>query len=204
MELELVPESDPTALAASAALSLVLLKDGSPFAGLAVAAERGSGKARTRTFATSDASGRVTFQLDQPGPWLFAATELREKGSEWESDFTTLTAVVSPTSHQGWRPGWESNPAAPRSSGAQRVCSPRGAPAPETGPRERPSTDCSRSRTAQGMRVSGNSRRSMSVRIASGLPARPLRSSRSARLGEEGARLAPRRWGYYCPSSSGR
>ena len=99
MELELVPESDPTALAASAALSLVLLKDGRPLAGLAVAAERGSGKARTRTFATSDASGRVTFQLDQPGPWLFAATELREKGAEWESDFTTLTAVVSPTSH---------------------------------------------------------------------------------------------------------
>jgi hypothetical protein len=31
------------------------------------------------------------------------------------------------------RPGWESNPAAWRSGKAQRVCSPRGAPAPETG-----------------------------------------------------------------------
>ena len=96
MELELVPESDPTALTARAAFSLVLLKDGRPLGGLAVAAERGSGKARQRTFETSDASGRVTFELDQPGPWLFAATELREKGSEWESDFTTLTVVVAP------------------------------------------------------------------------------------------------------------
>jgi hypothetical protein len=38
----------------------------------------------------------VTFQLDRAGPWLFAATELREKGSDWESDFTTLTVVVTP------------------------------------------------------------------------------------------------------------
>jgi len=38
----------------------------------------------------------VTFQLDRAGPWLFAATELREKGADWESDFTTLTVVVGP------------------------------------------------------------------------------------------------------------
>jgi len=96
MELELMPESDPTSLTASSPCSLVLLKDGRPLAGLPVAAERGSGKARTRTFATSDAQGRVIFQLDRTGPWLFAATELREKGAEWESDFTTLTVVVVP------------------------------------------------------------------------------------------------------------
>ena len=55
IELELVPESDPTALKAASTLSLVLLKDGRPLVGLAVAAERGSGTARRRTFETSDA-----------------------------------------------------------------------------------------------------------------------------------------------------
>ena len=97
MGLELVPESDPTAPATGAALALVLLKDGRPLAGLPVAAERGAKDARTRSFETSDAAGRVTFQLDRPGPWLFAATELRENGADWESDFTTLTVVVTPT-----------------------------------------------------------------------------------------------------------
>jgi uncharacterized GH25 family protein len=96
MELELVPESDPTALAAGDALSLVLLRDGKPLAGLPIAAERGTGKARTRTFETSDAAGRVTFALDRPGPWLFATTELRENGPDWESDFTTLTVTIGP------------------------------------------------------------------------------------------------------------
>jgi hypothetical protein len=96
MELELVPESDPTALAAGAALTLVLLKDGRPLAGLPVGAERGAKDLRKRTFETSDPAGRVSFALDRPGPWLFAATELREKGADWESDFTTLTVVVAP------------------------------------------------------------------------------------------------------------
>jgi hypothetical protein len=96
MELELVPESDPTSLATATEFSLFLLKDGRPLAGLPVAAERGVGDARQRSFATSDAAGRVTFRIDRPGPWLFAATELREKGAGWESDFTTLTLVVAP------------------------------------------------------------------------------------------------------------
>jgi hypothetical protein len=96
MQLELVPESDPTRLAAGSELSLRLLKDGRPLAGLPVAAERGAGRDRLRTFATSDGEGRVCFRLDRPGPWLVAATELREKGPEWDSDFTTLTLVVAP------------------------------------------------------------------------------------------------------------
>jgi uncharacterized GH25 family protein len=94
MELELVPQSDPTALAEGGELSLVLLRDGRPLAGLPVAAERGTGAARQRRFAASDAAGRVSFQLDRPGPWLFAATDLRERGPDWESDFTTLTVTV--------------------------------------------------------------------------------------------------------------
>ena len=96
MELELAPESDPTALAAGQAFSLVLLKNGQPLAGLPVAAERGSKADRKRSLATSDAAGRVRFELDRAGPWLFAATELRENGADWESDFTTLTVVVAP------------------------------------------------------------------------------------------------------------
>jgi hypothetical protein len=97
MELELLPESDPTTLSPGNSFSLVLLKDGRPLAGLAVAAERGKKELRKRSFETSDASGRVRFTLDRSGPWLFAATELRERGADWESDFTTLTVVVGPS-----------------------------------------------------------------------------------------------------------
>ena len=46
------------------------------------------------SFATSDAGGRVSFALDRSGRGLFAATELREDGADWESDFTTLTVSV--------------------------------------------------------------------------------------------------------------
>lgn len=91
MKLELVPENDPLALRRGGTLVLRLLKDGRPLAGLAVGAER----ARKRVFQTSDSEGRVTFTLDQAGPWLLAATELREGANgRWESDFSTLTLEV--------------------------------------------------------------------------------------------------------------
>lgn len=94
LRLELVPESDPLALHRGGTFTVRLLKDGKPLAGLAVGAER----ARKRVFETSDSEGRVTFALDQAGPWLLAATELRE-GPEgrWESDFSTLTVEVGET-----------------------------------------------------------------------------------------------------------
>jgi uncharacterized GH25 family protein len=92
LPLELVPESDPTTLLAGTTLSIRLLKAGAPLAGIAVAAVGPGG----RTLVTTDAAGRATFSLALPGPWLFAATELRPAaGGDWESDFSTMVVAVS-------------------------------------------------------------------------------------------------------------
>jgi uncharacterized GH25 family protein len=92
LPLELVPESDPTALATGASVSVRVLKDGAPLAGIAVAAVSTKG----RRLATSDAAGRVSFALDAIGPWMFAATQLRPAAKgEWESDFTTMVVDVA-------------------------------------------------------------------------------------------------------------
>lgn len=91
--LELVPDSDPFALRSGAAFSVRLLKKGRPLAGLAVSAEA---PGATRRLATTDAEGRARFEIDAAGPWLLAATEIRPRGDDWESDFTTLTLEVRP------------------------------------------------------------------------------------------------------------
>jgi uncharacterized GH25 family protein len=94
--LEIVPEQDPTSLVPGDALTVRLLKDGRPRAGLALTAVASRGA--PRALVTTDAEGRATFSFPVSGPWLLAATELREKppGSSvsWESDFTTLTLAV--------------------------------------------------------------------------------------------------------------
>jgi uncharacterized GH25 family protein len=96
LALEIVPERDPTALAPGDALGIRLLEGGRPRAGLAVTAVAARGG--PRAMATTDAAGRASFTLATAGPWLLAATELREKASEtavaWESDFTTLTLAA--------------------------------------------------------------------------------------------------------------
>ena len=96
LALEIVPERDPTALATGDVLAIRLLQGGRPRAGLAVTAVAAGGG--PRAMATTDADGRASFTLAKAGPWLLAATELREKPSEtavaWESDFTTLTIAV--------------------------------------------------------------------------------------------------------------
>ena len=96
MALELVPEADPTSLAAGAILPIRLLRNGEPLAGLAVAVDRGG--PNCRTFQTTDAEGRARLTLDLAGKWLLTATDLRQSasGSGWESDFTTLTLEVGP------------------------------------------------------------------------------------------------------------
>ena len=95
LDLELVPESDPTRLRPGDTLRLRLLEGGRPRPGLPVAcanAARGG-----RTFATTDAEGRIALRLEHPGPWLLAATVLRRVDRadvEWQSDFATLTFAV--------------------------------------------------------------------------------------------------------------
>jgi Domain of unknown function (DUF4198) len=96
LALELVPLANPCALRVGDALRLRLLKDGRPRGGLAVAAAHASSR---RRFETTNAEGEVSFVVDGPGPWLFAATQLdrsTKPGLEWESLFATLTLGVEP------------------------------------------------------------------------------------------------------------
>jgi uncharacterized GH25 family protein len=94
LELEIVPETDPTLLRPGDALRVVVLALGRPFAGFPLAASDG----RERHFLRTDADGRASFRFDRPGRWMIAGTWLRkaEKADvDWESDFTTLTLLVA-------------------------------------------------------------------------------------------------------------
>lgn len=95
MELEVVPEEDPTAVRAGSPLPLRVLRGGKGLPGFAVAAA-GTGRSSMRT---TDADGRVSFTPDEAGPWLIKGTLLEESkaaDTDWESLFTTLTVSVRP------------------------------------------------------------------------------------------------------------
>ena len=97
MALEIVPESDPTALRGGVSLSVRVLDGGKPASGFPLAAVFAGSPGRT--LARTDADGRARFVLDQPGPWLLAGTKLSRSArsdADWESDFTTLTLSVAP------------------------------------------------------------------------------------------------------------
>lgn len=97
MDLEIVPESDPTALRAGASLSVRVLGGGKPLEGFPLAAVSAAGPGRT--LARTDADGRARFALDRAGPWLLAGTKLARSArpdADWESGFTTLTLSVAP------------------------------------------------------------------------------------------------------------
>jgi uncharacterized GH25 family protein len=92
MGLELVPEQDPTTLASGDTLSVRLLRDGAPAAGLAVGLVR-QGET-DGALKKTDAEGRAAFRLQGEGWWLLRVTDLRPSArldTEWESHFTTLT-----------------------------------------------------------------------------------------------------------------
>jgi len=93
--LEIVPEADPTALRAGGELPVRILRDGKPFPSFPVGLVR-EGEAQG-ILQTTDAEGRTTFHLDKAGRWLLRGTDLRRSakpGTEWESDFSTLTLDV--------------------------------------------------------------------------------------------------------------
>ena len=92
LDLEIIPDADPTAVSAGDTLSVRVLWNGQPLAGQALGAS-GIPPARP-VLATTDADGRVSFLLSRAGPWLLRATRIRPSESrpgEWESVFTTLT-----------------------------------------------------------------------------------------------------------------
>jgi uncharacterized GH25 family protein len=96
MELELVPGSDPTQLAAGQELPLKLLKNGRPVPDLAVGLV--AGKAKSGSMSKTDSEGRVRLRLERGGWWLIRATLLEPSSKpdlDWESRFTTLTVFVT-------------------------------------------------------------------------------------------------------------
>lgn len=95
MQLEIVPEKDPTTLRPGDELALLVLKNGAPLAGIAVGIVS-AGDAKGKIHKTG-ADGRAMLRLDRAGRWLVRVTELRKSskaGIDWESDFTTLTFQV--------------------------------------------------------------------------------------------------------------
>jgi uncharacterized GH25 family protein len=94
LELEIVPERDPTLLRPGDALPVVVLESGRPLAGFGLASSDG----RERRFLRTDADGRAVVRFDRPGRWLIGGTRLRKvqrPDADWESDFTTLSLQVA-------------------------------------------------------------------------------------------------------------
>lgn len=94
---ELLPEADPTALAAGDSLPVRALKNGKPLEGLQLAAVRD--RKLTGGFVATDAEGRARISLPQPGWWLIRGTELRQSdasGTRWESDWVSLSLFIAP------------------------------------------------------------------------------------------------------------
>lgn len=93
--LELVPLSDPTAVAPGGSLRVRAMRNGAPLAGLEVGLQ-GPGITGTQ-FHTTDRQGDVTLVFPREGLWLVNGTSLRrttKAGLEWESDFATMTLAV--------------------------------------------------------------------------------------------------------------
>jgi uncharacterized GH25 family protein len=96
MELELVPESDPTQIAAGEELPVRLLKNGQPAPDVAVGLV--SANAKRASLSKTDSEGRVRLRLDRGGWWLIRATVLEPSSRpdlDWESRFATLTLFVA-------------------------------------------------------------------------------------------------------------
>lgn len=94
MGLEIVPEKDPTALRPGDELPVRVLLHGKPMASFAVGLVR---QGEHGVLKTTDGQGRVVFPIGKSGRWLLRATDLRpssKPGTDWESDFTTLTFEV--------------------------------------------------------------------------------------------------------------
>lgn len=79
--------------AATQPLTFQLLHDGKPLASALVLAQRRGDKVHSNT--RTDADGRVTLTLEQPGVWLVAAVHMTPApdnlGADWESLWASLT-----------------------------------------------------------------------------------------------------------------
>ncbi|MGI8401039.1 MAG: DUF4198 domain-containing protein [Gemmatimonadaceae bacterium] len=96
--LEIVPERNPTDLAAGETLRVRVLRSGIPLGGFQVGARREGAPDSGDVFVTTDGAGRATIALPRQGRWLLFGTDLRrarERGLEWRSDFVTTTIGVA-------------------------------------------------------------------------------------------------------------
>jgi uncharacterized GH25 family protein len=93
LELELVPDRDPTGIAAGDTLTIRVLEAGEGLPGIAVGAV--SGFDGTHTLERTNAAGYVRVAITSAGPWLIRATDLDHRSDgTWESAFTTMTFVA--------------------------------------------------------------------------------------------------------------
>jgi uncharacterized GH25 family protein len=95
--LEIVPEHDPTDLAAGESLRVLVLRRGVPFGGFPIGARREGAPQSADVFVATDGTGHATIALPREGRWLLFGTDLRrvhETGLEWRSDFVTTTIGV--------------------------------------------------------------------------------------------------------------
>lgn len=95
MALEILPDRDPTLLAAGDTLRVRVHYRGKLLPNFTIAAFREGGS--KPGFAKTDASGKASIILPKTGAMLLAAVHLRrvhEKNLEWRSDFTSMTFPV--------------------------------------------------------------------------------------------------------------
>jgi uncharacterized GH25 family protein len=96
MDLELVPESDPTQLGVGKEFSVRLLENGQAVSDVAIGLVASNSK--PESLSRTDSKGRIRLRFDRGGWWLIRATVLKPSAKpdfDWESRFTTLTVFVS-------------------------------------------------------------------------------------------------------------
>lgn len=94
--LEIIPETDPTALRVGDEFPVRVIRGGAPFAGFALHAVTAGDKEGEGQ--KTDAAGRATFKLNKAGRWLMKGVETRKSAVpdlNFEAKSTTLTVEVS-------------------------------------------------------------------------------------------------------------
>lgn len=97
MRLELIPQADPTSLAAGGTLAVVLLDRGKPLPRYPVALVREG--ANEPISAVTDAEGRVLLTVPEAGRYMLRATTLEpsvDHTAAWDVHFTTVTFEAGP------------------------------------------------------------------------------------------------------------
>lgn len=98
--LEIVPETNPTAVKVGDDFTVQVLKHGQPLPHFAVGiAHEGEHKHHHDAISKTDELGKVTFHFQHAGRWLLRGIDLQKStqaNTEWESHFTTLSIQVKP------------------------------------------------------------------------------------------------------------